>query len=262
MFYEKYLKATKEKDSYININLDPALPQQRKNKVIPNKYVSEDDGETLLNFSMDIIEQVSDYCCSVKPNTQYYLGHSEVLRKVAKRIHEEGMLAILDHKLSDIGSSNGSALYWTQKMGFDAFTFSPFAGNTHKTVEKAHERDLGVIVLTLMSNPEAEELMVKTTVDGQPYYLYTANMVKNSRADGCVVGLTCFVEDSYIKNIREVVGDRTVFLLQGLGPQGGEAKKIKYARNPLVSLGRAIIYSDDPGDTVKRYHRILKAKYG
>ncbi len=71
MFYDKYQKITKEKNSIININLDPALPKQRKENVIPKKYSSKEDGEALLNFSLDIIEQVSDYCCSIKPNTQY-----------------------------------------------------------------------------------------------------------------------------------------------------------------------------------------------
>jgi orotidine-5'-phosphate decarboxylase len=258
MFYEQYLKATKQKGSFININLDPALPKQRKENTVPTKYVSKEDAETLLNFSLDIIEQVSDYCCSIKPNTQYYLGHTGILTKLAEKIHKEGMLAILDHKLSDIGSTNGSALYWIKEMGFDAFTFSPFAGNTRKTVEKAHENNLGVIVLTLMSNPEAEKMMIDTTVDGQPYYLHTAETVKETEADGCVVGLTCFVEDTYIKNIQEVVGDRVVFLLQGIGPQGGQADKIRCAHNPLVSLGRAVIYADDPRKAVKGYHEILK----
>jgi orotidine-5'-phosphate decarboxylase len=258
MFYEKYLKATKQKGSFININLDPALPKQRKENVVPSRYVSKEDAETLLNFSLDIIEQVSDYCCSIKLNTQYYLGHTEVLKKIAEKIHEEGMLAILDHKLSDIGSSNGSAIYWIKEMGFDAFTFSPFAGNTQKTVKKAHENNLGVIVLTLMSNPEAENMMIHTTVNDQPYYLHTAKTVKEAKADGCVVGLTCFVEDEYIKNIQKVVGDRVVFLLQGIGPQGGQANKIRYVTNPLVSLGRAVIYSDDPRKAVKGYHDILK----
>ena len=258
MFYEKYLKATKKKGSFININLDPALPKQRKDNVVPSKYASKEDAETLLNFSLDIIEQVSDYCCSIKPNTQYYLGHTNTLTKLTKKIHKEGMLAILDHKLSDIGSSNGSALHWIKKMGFDAFTFSPFAGNTQTTVEKTHEMDLGVIVLTLMSNPEAEKMMIDTTVNGQPYYLHTAQTVKEVGADGCVVGLTCFVEENHIKNIQKVVGDRVVFLLQGIGPQGGQASKIRYAHNPLVSLGRAVIYSDDPRKAVKGYHGILK----
>jgi orotidine-5'-phosphate decarboxylase len=258
MFYEQYLKATREKGSFININLDPALPKQRNENVVPDRYVSKDDAETLLNFSLDIIEQVSDYCCSVKPNTQYYLGHTDILKRIVKRIHDEGMLAILDHKLSDIGSSNGSALYWIKEMGFDAFTFSPFAGNTRTTVEKAHENSLGVIVLTLMSNPEAEKMMIDTTVNGQPYYLHTAKTVKEAEADGCVVGLTGFVEDTYIKNIQKVVGDRVVFLLQGIGPQGGQANKIRYARNPLVSLGRAVLYADDPRRALKGYHDILK----
>jgi len=258
MFYEKYLKATIEKDSFININLDPALPKQRNENVVPDRYVSKDDAGTLLNFSLDIIEQVSDYCCSIKPNTQYYLGHTNLLKKIAKKTHKEGMLAILDHKLSDIGSTNGSALYWIKEMGFDAFTFSPFAGNTQTTVEKAHENNLGVIVLTLMSNPEAEKMMIDTTVNRQPYYLHTAKTVKEAEADGCVVGLTCFVEDEHIRNIQEVVGDRVVFLLQGIGPQGGQANKIRYARIPLVSLGRAVIYSDDPRKAVKGYHDIFK----
>jgi hypothetical protein len=49
MFYEKYLKATKQKDSFININLDPALPQQRKENVVPERYVSKEDAETLIS---------------------------------------------------------------------------------------------------------------------------------------------------------------------------------------------------------------------
>lgn len=258
MFYERYLKATKEKKSYININLDPAFPKQRKENVIPERYVLEDDAESLLNFSLDIIEQISDYCCSVKPNTQYYLGHTNVLEKIVKKIHQEGMLAILDHKLSDIGSTNGSAIYWIKEMGFDAFTFCPFAGNIQKTVEKAHENNVGVIVLTLMSNPEAEKIMIHATVNGHPYYLYTAKTLKEAGADGCVVGITCFVEDEYIKNIQQAVGDNVVFLLQGVGPQGGQANKIRYVRNPLISLGRAVIYSNNPRNAVKGYYDIFK----
>lgn len=258
MFYEKYLKTTREKGSFINLNLDPALPKQRTQNTVPDKYVQKGNAETLLDFSLDIIEQVGDYCCSIKPNTQYYLGHTNILEKITKKIHKEGMLAILDHKLGDIGSTNGSALYWIKKMGFDAFTFSPFAGNTQRTVEKAHENDIGVIVLTLMSNPEAEKMMIHTTVDGQPYYLHTAQTVKESGADGCVVGLTCFVEDTYIKNIQKSVGDKVVFLLQGIGPQGGQADKIRCVKNPLISLGRAVIYADDPRRAVKGYHDIIK----
>jgi orotidine-5'-phosphate decarboxylase len=258
MFYEKYKKICKEKGSYININLDPALPKQRTSNVIPEKSVFKEEKDTLLNFSLDIIEQVKDYSCSIKLNTQYYLGHTNILKKITKKVHDEGMFSILDHKLSDIGSSNGSAIYWIKEMGFDAFTFSPFAGNINKTVIKAHENDLAVIVLTLMSNSEAEMMMIETKVKGKPYYLHTTKTVKETSADGCVVGLTCFVKDEYIKKIQDITGDKVVFLLQGIGPQGGQVNKIRYVTNPLISLGRAVIYSKNPKKTILNYHNILK----
>ena len=258
MLYEKYFRASREKDSFININLDPALPKQRKQNVVPKKYISKNDSETLLNFSLDIIYQVSDFSCSIKLNTQYFLGHTEIFKKITKAVHNEGMLAILDHKLSDIGSSNSSAVYWIKEMGFDAFTFSPFAGNIEETVFIAHKHNLGILVLTLMSNPQALNLMIKTKINGLPYYLHTARTVNKIQADGCVIGLTEFVEDEYIKNIQKAVGDRVVFLMQGIGPQGGQVNKVKYARNPLISLGRAVIYSKDPKMVVKNYYKLFK----
>ena len=258
MFYEKYLKTTKEKHSYFNINLDPALPRQRNVGVIPDNFLMAEEKNAILNFSYHIIEQVSEYCCSIKPNTQYFLGSSIMLKRIVKKIHDEGMLAILDHKLSDIGSSNDSAIFWISEMGFDAFTFSPFAGNIQNTVRNAHKKNLGIFVLTLMSNPEAEKLMVKTRIDDAPYYLHIAKTVKESHADGCVVGLTNFVKSEYIKNLQKNVGNRVVFLMQGIGPQGGDASKIRYATNPLISLGRTVIYSDNPKKTVKKYYDLFK----
>ena len=259
MFYEKYLKTTKEKHSYFNINLDPALPRQRNVGVIPDNFLMAEEKNAILNFSYHIIEQVSEYCCSIKPNTQYFLGSSIILKKIVKKIHDEGMLAILDHKLSDIGSTNNSAMFWISEMGFDAFTFSPFAGNIQNTVTNAHKKNLGIFVLTLMSNPEAEKLMVETLVDDSPYYLHIAKTVNESQADGCVVGLTNFVKIEYIKNLQKNVGNEVVFLMQGIGPQGGDASKIRYVTNPLISLGRAVIYSDNPKKAVKKYYNRFKS---
>ena len=54
------------------------------------------------------------------------------------------------------------------------------------------------------------------------------------------------------------VGDKKIFLLQGIGPQGGQANKIRYVKNPLISLGRTIIYSKDPRNEIKKYNQIFK----
>ena len=257
VLFDKYSKAVLDKQSCISLNLDPALPRQRKNMVIPSRFLSSTDEESLLGFCLDMIEQVSDYCCAIKLNTQYFLGAYRIVRKLVEEIHGEGMLAILDHKLCDIGSTNESAIFWIAEMGFDAFTYSPFPGNIEETVIKSHEKDLGVIVLTLMSNPQAEDLMVNTTFKGQPYYLSIAGAIAKSRADGCVVGLTGFVKGEYIKNIQKVIGDQVIFLMQGVGPQGGDLTKIACAKNPLISLGREVIYSENPRQVIKEYHESL-----
>jgi len=49
-----------------------------------------------------------------------------------------------------------------------------------------------------------------------------------------------------------------VFLLQGIGPQGGEFRKIEMITNPLISLGRTVIYSKNPQKIVKQYHHKFK----
>ena len=213
-----------------------------------------------MDFSFDIIENVSDYCCSVKPNTQYFLNDTRILSKIVDKIHDEGMIAILDHKLSDIGSTNDIALQWISEMKFDALTFSPFAGNVQTTVEDAHNKDLGIIVLTLMSNPEAELFMVNTKINGIPTYRFIASEVKRTNADGCVVGLTGFVQEEYINNIQNSAGSNKVFLLQGFGPQGGsevDLFKVKLVANPLVSLGREVIYSENVKTSIKKYNDLL-----
>jgi len=259
MFYDKYLQTSKEKNSVININLDPALPSQRKDHVVPDKFISSDESKSLLDFSLDIVEQVSDYCCSIKTNTQFFLFDSNILKRIVKKIHDEGLIAILDHKLGDVGFSNDSAIFWISKLGFDAFTFSPFSGNIQSAVESAHKKDLGIIVLTLMSNPEAENVMVKTMVEGRPYYMHIANSVRETRADGCVVGLTGFVKEEHVKNIQDIVGDRVIFLMQGIGPQGGSTDNLKYSKNPLVSLGREVIFTENPREAVKKYNDLFNS---
>jgi orotidine-5'-phosphate decarboxylase len=122
----------------------------------------------------------------------------------------------------------------------------------------AHIQGLGVIVLTLMSNFQAKDLMLETKICGQPYYLYTTKLVRETEADGCVVGLTSFVKDDYIKKIQELAGDKAVFLMQGIGHQGGEVSKIRHAHNMLVSLGRTVIYSHNPKEVVKEYCETFK----
>ena len=50
--------------------------------------------------------------------------------------------------------------------------------------------------------------------------------------------------------------------MQGIGPQGGEVANARHVTNPLVSLGRAVIFADNPRQEVKRYHEMFKSIKG
>jgi len=154
-FLESYRRARDEKDSILCVGLDPAVPGSRPSNTIAESYLEDrTTGEALLNFCVDIIDATSDYACAFKPNSQYVLFQLsfDQLTALADAIRGAGAVSILDHKLADIGSTNASAIHWISEAGFDAFTFSPYAGNIREVTEAAHEKNLGVFPMGLMSN--------------------------------------------------------------------------------------------------------------
>lgn len=262
-FLEKFSLLRKEKESILCIGLDPALPRQRNQNVIPRDYIKNDDDTARLNFCLDIIEQTKDFCCAFKPNYQYLIGFTKSLhQKLTDAIHESGSLSILDYKLNDIRDTVESGIFHLAECGYDAITFNPFMGNLSEVLNFAHENikklkgyELGIIVLTLTSNPEAVKYMKEATINGKPLYLSIAEDVKTYGADGCVVGATDHVTEENIKLIREIVGEDKVFLVPGIGAQKGDPEKIIRAggKNILINVGRDIIYSEAPSKKAKMY---------
>jgi orotidine 5'-phosphate decarboxylase subfamily 2 len=246
-FLSKFQEIYKEKRSILCVGLDPAVPSQRPNNTIP-------PGASRIDFLLDLIEKVSPYCIAVKPNRQYLLGLKIAdIQLLNKTAHDLGLLSIIDHKLSDIGSTNSSAIYWIKKEGFDALTFSPFAGNTRATAEAAHDSGLGLIVLTLMSNAEASWMKTET-IQGLPVYAFYANEVQKW-ADGAVVGTTGHVNSKDIEKIKQII-DNKLILAPGVGAQGGNAEKlIKICGTDLlISASRAIMYNADPAKKAKEFN--------
>ncbi|MHA1865497.1 MAG: orotidine-5'-phosphate decarboxylase [Candidatus Heimdallarchaeaceae archaeon] len=254
-FVDKYLEHAKIKKSYLCVGLDPAIPNQREKNTIPK-------GMTKLEFMINIIKAVEKHASVIKINRQYIIGLTiEEVKEINKLIHSLGMLSIIDHKLGDIGSTNDSAIYWFKEERFDAFTFSPFAGNTKEATVTAHKHGLGIIVLTLMSNPEAE-YQKKATIDNNPLYLYIANQIKKSSSDGCVIGATGHVSKEDVALIRKKVGDRCIALVPGVGAQGGSADSLffHFGAKTMVNVGRAIIYSTDPKKEAEKYQKMFNEK--
>jgi len=250
-FSEKVSDRRKEKRSLLCVGLDPALPSQRSRDLVPAKYLEEgDENKARLTFCLDIVESVAEYCCAFKPNLQYVLGWTgEDHQRLTSAISKAGAISILDCKLGDIGDTNASALYHIRRWGYDAITFNPLLGNLEDTVELAHrdERQLGILVLTLTSNPEAVRYQKNATIDGTPLFLAIAQDVKGYDADGCVVGATHHVTEKELREVRAIIGPEKVFLIPGIGAQEGDLGKLLAAgENILINVSRDIIYTKDP----------------
>jgi len=255
-FLQRYLLAREDKNSILCIGLDPALPELRKENVIPASYKGGTPSETIMNFCLDIIGKTSPYTCAFKLNSQYILFHLnlEQLQELNQEIHESGSISILDHKLSDIGSSNLAGIYSAKKAGFHAITFSPFAGNIKEASGQAHSQGLGIFVLALMSNPEAG-IQKEFLRNGIPLYEWIAK--EAGEADGLVLGLTENITGREIQKIRETAGRDKILLCPGIGAQQGSIEKIPLG-NSLINIGREIIYSKDPAQRAKEFRQILR----
>jgi len=236
-----FVQAMKEKKSQLCVGLDP-----RPEKVQP---------DSIYEFCVDIVEKTSDYGFCYKPNTQYImpLGFSEI-RKLNEYIHEKGCLSISDHKLSDIGSTNKAALYWLSEMGFDAVTYSPFPGNIRETIENGKTYNLGVITLTLMSNPEADFFM-KGVISGKQGYEFIAEQIVKYEGFGAVIGATCDGED--IRKIHSILEDQLI-LSPGVGAQGGGLDIVRiFKERTMVNVSRDIITHGDPGKRAEYYQKLI-----
>jgi orotidine 5'-phosphate decarboxylase subfamily 2 len=254
-----------ERNTILCIGLDPALPEQRRSQVIPQRYLSRrDENERRLAFCLDIIEDTSASCCVFKPNQQYLAGfRAQDHLELTGAIRKAGALSILDYKLNDIGDTMESALFHIGRWGYDAITFNPFLGNMEKAVTLAHGLSpaLGLIVLTLTSNPEAIRYQKEAFIDKRPVYQVIALDVKRHDADGCVVGATGHITEDEMRTIRAIIGEDKVLLIPGIGAQKGDPQKALRAGGKLllINVGREIIYSESPHAKAEEYSRLFNA---
>jgi orotidine 5'-phosphate decarboxylase subfamily 2 len=242
-FLEKYRKIRDEKKSVLCIGLDPSPSEIRE--------------EETLHYCLEIIEKTSDYAAAYKPNSQFILFNMRVreLRELTREIRGHGCISILDHKLSDIGSSNDAAIHYIHASGFDAFTASPYPGNIKETAESAHRQSLGVLMLGLMSNSQATWVQKDAILGNKPLYQKIAEEVRLSGADGLVMGTTGHVTADDIRTARVLAGNNTLFLCPGIGAQGGEIQKAMDNAGPnvLLNVGRAITGDPSPRKKAEDY---------
>ena len=250
-FVDRYYELSREKESFLCVGLDPVTKGIREKYVIPQKMI-ELYGviEGTKRFCLDVIEAVTPYTPIVKPNAQFivYPFSFEDLREIVEAIHEGGSLALLDIKISDIGSTNSAGLHWIAEAGFDAVTFNPFPGyenGSDAVYNWASKKEKGIFSLCRMSNPGAHDYMSQILGD-EPLYLKLATDAYNHGCNGFVVGCT---STSELQEIRSIIGEERLILSPGLGPQGGDpVSALRLGRNSngeglIVSSSRSIDFA-------------------
>jgi orotidine-5'-phosphate decarboxylase len=215
------------------------------------------------------IEATASSCVAVKLQVACFerLGAPgwAALREVAQRARARGLLVIADAKRGDIDVTakayaqallgDTPTVYGTvDGLDADAATVNPLLGTDSLTpfIETARERGGGLFVLVRTSNPGAADLQDLELAGGGTVSDRLAAMVAELGAAGtgssgltdvgAVVGATA---PERMQALRELM-PAAVFLLPGVGAQGGQVEQLSAAFAPgpaggLIAASRGIV---------------------
>lgn len=228
-------------------------------------FEKSENREILYRKAENVLDAVFPYICAVKFNHHLVLplGTFNGVQKLAKKVHEKGLLTIMDCKVNDIGATNQVIAEYYYEAGFDALIANPFVGweeGLKPVFEVAKKLKKGVILLVYMSHKGAAEGYDQMVVDVEtrrkaPQYVLFARKALNWAADGVVVGAT------YPEKIREIcklLGGKIPVYSPGVGAQGGEIEATLNAGASYLIVGRAITLSENPSESAKNIRNTAK----
>jgi len=258
-FLEKLDQAVTKHNSLLCVGLDSDI------KKLPAKFKSSQTPQ--LDFNKTIIDATAEFVCSYKLNSAFYEGTGasglEQLQHTVEYIratHPEIPL-VLDAKRADIGNTNDGYIdYIFDYLKMDAVTLNPYLGK-EALAPFLGLKDKGLIILCRTSNEGAGEFQ-DLKIDGKPLYQHIAERVTQewNTNNNCllVVGANGADYSKEMKQIRQIAGDDIIFLVPGIGAQGGDVEQTVTAgvnskgRGLIIHSARSIIFSDNPATEAKK----------
>jgi len=214
---------------------------------------------TLLARAQNVLQTVHPYIAAVKINHHLILplGTFDGIADLVEQIRGQGMLAIMDAKVNDIGSTNQVIAEYYFAAGFDAIIANPFVGweeGLKPLFDVAKRLNRGVILLTYMSHKGADEGYGQTVVDAEtgmqmPQYVSFAKKAVAWGADGVVVGAT---RPEKIEEVKGILDGKAEIYSPGVGIQGGGASAAVRAGADYLIVGREITTAVNPADAAQR----------
>jgi orotidine-5'-phosphate decarboxylase len=245
-FKAKMEETAKKKESSVVLALD--FP-----------FHNPENREELLTKAQHVLEAVHPYMCAVKINHHLVLplGTFDSVQRLVTRIHEQGLLAIMDCKANDIGATNQVIAEYYYAAGFDALIANPFVGweeGLKPIFGVARQLQRGVILLVYMSHKGANEGYGQTICDEKTgmktaQYASFAKKALRWNADGVVVGATY---PEKIREIHEILRGNLPIFSPGIGAQGGRAETALKAGARYLIVGRDITLAQNPRAAAER----------
>jgi orotidine-5'-phosphate decarboxylase len=286
-FADRLTALVEERRSQVCLGLDPDPA-----KLLPGIAVesegegtpAEQAGRAVAAHCRAVIERAGPHCVAVKPQLACFerLGPPgwEALAAAREAAREAGLIFLADGKRGDVpvtAAAYAQALVgstptpWGQVegLGADAFTANPLLGRDalEPLIAGCEAADAGMFVLVRTSNPGAADLM-DLRAPNEPLHERLAEVVdglsgrllgeRGLSGLGAVVGAT---EPEHIARLREMM-PRSVFLLPGVGAQGGDPALLGAAFAPgpagaIVSSSRGIVGAPDPAAAAEELRATL-----
>lgn len=252
-FKSKYRDMRKKNNSMLVIGIDTDIER------LPSNYSKDAIG--VLEYNKHIIDVTKDLVCGYKINTAFYeqLGYLgwKSLEDTVRYIDRE-IPVVLDVKRGDISNTARSyAKAYFEALDVDAVTVNPYMG-IDAVKPFLEYKDKYVFVLCLTSNPSSEDFQ---RYGEPPLFEIIARKVKDWNNEfgncGLVAGAT---KIKNMRKIREITGDDVIYLIPGVGTQGGDVKKILVVmRNVevMINVSRSIIFSRNIRKTALEYRDVM-----
>jgi orotidine-5'-phosphate decarboxylase len=280
-----------ERRSRIVLGLDPDPAALWPSAVEPadGADVAEATARAVARHCRTAIEAAGPACVAVKLQLACFerLGAPgwAALAQTIGAAREHGLLAIADGKRGDVpvtARAYAQALVGetpgpfgaTPGLGADAFTASPLLGrdSLEPLVEAAAAAGAACFALVRTSNPGARELQ---DAGDPPLHDRLARLVDELGAPhvgesglSCVGAVTGATEPGLLDRLRALM-PRAIFLLPGVGAQGGRVEDLAPAFAPhraggLISASRSIVDAHaqrggDPGEAAAAAAEELRA---
>jgi orotidine-5'-phosphate decarboxylase len=218
-------------------------------------------GVGVAEFCRGIVDAVADQAVAVKPQSAFFEAQGSTgwaaLAEVCEYARSAGLLVVVDAKRGDVPSTDRAYAAAFAPLA-DALTVNPYLGFDSLEPFLVHE-GLGVLAILKTSNPGSADIQDLPLADGRPLWQHIAGLLDRWGEDlvgasglsrlGAVVGAT---HPELLETVRSLM-PRAVFLLPGVGAQGGRPEDLAPAFAPgpasaLVSASRSVIYASGGAD--------------